>query len=347
MEITENHDGHVYNWIMFERETVDFVLRAIDFYVSLLGEESRELADDPDLAGLITEDTRRELGLGRDKDRATRLAQWIRERTGEHGDSYHVDISLSHGTIRFLKAVAMLYLAQLRTRRNVLASRPNVTAATLSAVDREISRKEELFNSAGVFKNATPVPLLASFAPAAELHPAAAPATPQASESLLTASRPRPVLVDSIEILDHELKARCLDLFNQFKEAGQSDRNDTVVAEASRILENRLRAVTDCKDGSTAKQLVTFAFNAQKPELRVSAVFAEQEAVQLLFLGTFGFIRNQVQHKLLGSLPAERVLQILGWVDYLLSVIEQAERVEGTPTNSLKVTPDGAPQPNR
>jgi uncharacterized protein (TIGR02391 family) len=122
-----------------------------------------------------------------------------------------------------------------------------------------------------------------------------------------------------------------LDLFNQFQESGQADRNDTVVAEASRILENRLRAVTGCTDGSTGKQLVTLAFNGQKPKLRVSSVPSEQEAAQLLFMGTFGFIRNQVQHKLLGSLPAERVLQVLGWIDYLLSVIEQAERVADAP----------------
>ncbi|EDM82230.1 TIGR02391 family protein [Limnobacter sp. MED105] len=331
MKSTENHDGHVYNWIMFERETVDFVLRAIDFYISLLGDESRELAEDSDLCSLITEDTRRELGLGRDKERATRLAQWIRERAEQYGDSYHVDISLSHGTIRFIKAAALLYLAQLKARRNVLASRSNVTAATLSAVDREISRKEELFSSAGVFKNATPVPLLASFGLETVKPAPAGKMAISAPESLLTAARPRPVLVDSIEILDHELKARCLDLFNQFQEAGQSDRNDTVVAEASRILENRLRSFTACEGGSTAKQLVTLAFNTQKPMLRVSAIVAEQEAVQLLFLGTFGFIRNQVQHKLLGNLPAERVLQILGWVDYLLSVVEQAERIENAP----------------
>lgn len=331
MESIENHDDHVYNWIMFDRETVDFLLRAIDFYVSLLGDESRELAEDPDLAKLITEDTRRELGLGRDKDRATRLAQWIREHLQKRGDSYHVDLSFGHRNIRFLKAAALLYLAQLRARRNVLASRPNVTAATLSAVDREISRKEEFFSSAGVFKNATPVPLLASFESDGARQPPDGYSSALEPESLLTAARPRPVLVDSIEILDHQLKARCLDLFNQFQEAGQSDRNDTVVAEASRILENRLRAVIGCEDGSNAKQLVTLAFNAQNPKLRVSAVVAEQEAAQLLFLGTFGFIRNQVQHKLLGNLPAERVLQILGWVDYLLSVIGQAERVENSP----------------
>ncbi|MCZ8014480.1 MAG: hypothetical protein O9274_02165 [Limnobacter sp.] len=315
---------------MFERETVEFVQRAIDFYVSLLGDESRELEGDPDLAQLITEETRRELGLGRDKERATRLRQWINEHAEERGDSYHVDLSLSHGTVRFLKSVSLLYLAQLKNKRNVFASRPNITASTLSAVDREISRKEELFMSAGVFKNASVVPLLAAYAAPTE------PAAPDDLEttmprSLLNVTRPRPVLVDSIEILDYELRARCLDLFNQFQEAGQAERNDTVISEASRILENRLRDVTRCEDGSSAKQLVSQAFNVQRPKLRVSSVAAEQEAAQLLFLGTFGFIRNQVQHKLLGNLPAERVLQVLGWIDYLLSVVEQAERIEDAP----------------
>ncbi len=331
MEIIENHDGHVYNWIMFERETVDFVLRAIDFYVSLLSDESQELAKDPDLASLITEDTRRELGLGRDKEQANRLKEWIKRESEKRDDSYHVDISMSHGTVRFIKAVSLLYLAKLKSKRNRLASRPNVTALTLSALDREITRKEELFSSAGVFKNASPVPLLAQYREAPDTEITDAPSRSDGEVALLTVSRPRPVLVDSIEILDHELRSRCLDLFNQFQESGQSDRNDTVVAEASRILENRLRAATSCTDGGAAKQLATFAFNGQKPKLRVSPVPSEQEAAQLLFMGTFGFIRNQVQHKLLGSLPAERVLQVLGWIDYLLSVIEQAERVEDAP----------------
>jgi uncharacterized protein (TIGR02391 family) len=328
MDPAENHDNHTYNWIMFERDTVVFVLRAIDFYVALLGEESRELGEDPDLANLITEDTRRELGFGRDRERALRIKEWIQQKSGGSDDSYHVDISMSHGTVRFIKAVSLLYLAKLKLKRNALASRPNITASTLSALDREISRKEELFFSAGVFKNASAVPLLAQLEPLLRSERLATQASADDDSPLLTASRPRPVLVDSIEILDNELRTRCLDLFNRFQESGQADRNDTVVAEASRILENRLRAVTGCTDGSTGKQLVTLAFNAQKPRLRVSSIASEQEGAQLLFFGTFGFIRNQVQHKLLGNLPAERVLQILGWIDYLLSVIEQAVRVE-------------------
>jgi len=321
MEILENHDDYQYTWVMFDRETITFVLRAIDFYLTLLGDEEVELSSDPDLAALITDETRRELGLQRDKERTQRIRTWLEEKLAERGDSWDVTLSLSHWLVRFMKSVGLLYLAKLRRSRNALAARTNVTSSTLATVDREISSKEEMFHFSGVFKNASPLELLATYGS----DPVAADSQPQPqSESLLNTARPRPILVGSIEILDHELRTRCLDLFNQFQENGQSDRNDTVVSEATRILENRLRIVTSCDEGKSAKQLITQAFNLDNPILTVSNVRAEQEAAQLLFLGTFGFIRNQVQHKLLGEIPAERVLQILGWIDYLLSVISKS-----------------------
>jgi len=321
MEISENHDDHQYNWVMFDRGTILFVLRAIDFYLTLLGDEEAELSSDPDLAALITEESRRELGLRRDKERTQRIKTWLEEKLAGRDDSWDVTISPSHWLVRFMKSVGLLYLAKIKRSRNALAARTNVTSSTLATVDREISSKEEIFHSSGVFKNASPLELLASY----DRDPVEADSQHQAqSTSLLHAMRPRPVLVGSIEILDHELRTRCLDLFNQFREAGQSDRNDTVVSEATRILENRLRIVTSCNEGRSAKQLIAQAFNPDNPILRVSSVRAEQEATQLLFLGTFGFIRNQVQHRLLGEMPADRVLQILGWIDYLLSVISNS-----------------------
>lgn len=326
----ENHDEHVYSWIPFERETVDFMLRAMDFYISLLDEEAKELEKDPDLAQLITTNTRREIGLGRDQVQATRLKAWVEQQLRESEDSYDCELSLTHRSVRFLKSVCLVYLAQLKVRRNVLAARPNISAVTLSALDREVSRKEELFEAGGVFKNATLVPLLA---PQRESSGQRDEQLSEKEPSLLDVSRPRPIFVDSIEILDGELRTRCLDLFNKFQESGQSERNDTVVSEASRILENRLRMMAGSKDGENARSLVTRAFNGRSARLRVSDVPAEQEAAQLLFLGVFGFIRNQVQHKLLANVPAERALQILGLIDYLLSVIEQAEKISEIPTS--------------
>lgn len=328
MESSENADGHQYDWVMFRTHTIQFVIRAIDFYLSLLGDEKKELADDPELAVLITDDTRREMGLESEEQRAKRIRTWLSEKIEGRGQFDTVDISVSHWLVRYMKSLAFLYLKNLRERRNKLASRKSVTAFTLSAVDREISSVEDLFQNAGVFKGASTLDLLASYPePSME----AAPSSGQASALLDLSQRPRPVLVGSIEILDHELRARCLDLFNQFQESGQADRNDTVVAEASRILENRLRKVLGADDGKSAKQLVSDAFNAKRPRLVVSNVPSEQESAQLLFLGTFGFIRNSVQHKLLVDMPAERVLQILGWTDYLLSVIDQSQAQSNTP----------------
>jgi hypothetical protein len=318
---TENPDGYQYNWVMFRTRTIQFVIRAIDFYLSLLGDEEKELADDPELAALITDDTRRELGVESEEDRAKRIRTWLSEKIEGRGHFDTVDISVSHWLVRYMKSLAFLYLRSLKERRNKLASRKAVTSFTLSAVDREISAVEDLFQNAGVFKAASTIDLLASYPEAEDAPPSADQTSPLTSLD----QRPRPVMVGSIEVLDHELRARCLDLFNQFQESGQAERNDTVVAEASRILENRLRKVLGADNGKSAKQLVSDAFNAKSPRLVVSNIQAEQESAQLLFLGTFGLIRNSVQHKLLASMPAERVLQILGWTDYLLSIIDQSQ----------------------
>ncbi|AZR36563.1 TIGR02391 family protein [Xanthomonas vasicola] len=325
---TENSDEYQYGWVMFRVQTIKFVIRAIDFYLSLLGEEERELAGDPELSALLNDDARQELGLESERQRATRIKTWFSEKIQGRELYDTADLTVSHWLVRYMKSLAFLYLKSLKQRRNKFAGRKAVTSFTLSAVDREISVIEELFKNSGVFKNASTLELLASYADSSEL-----PTRP-ASPPLELVERPRPVLVSSIDILDHELRARCLDLFNQFQESGQSDRNDTVVAEASRILENRLRRVLGADNGTSAKQLVSQAFNNKSPRLVVSNVQSEQDSAQLLFLGTFGFIRNSVQHKLLENMAAERVLQILGWTDYLLSVIDQSQ-TQTSPSEQL------------
>lgn len=328
MESSENSDDYQYNWVMFRTQTIQFVIRALDFYMSLLGDEEKELTEDPELAALITDDTRRDIGLESEAQRAKRIKDFLAEKIKGRDQFDTVDLSVSHWLVRYMKSLAFIYLRSLKERRNKLASRKTVTSFTLTAVDREISAVEDLFQNAGVFKGASTLDLLASYPESpTETEAPSDRATPLPD----LGQRPRPVVVGSIEILDHELRARCLDLFNQFQEAGQAERNDTVVAEASRILENRLRKVLGADDGKSAKQLVSDAFNAKSPRLVVSNVPAEQESAQLLFLGTFGFIRNSVQHKLLANMPAERVLQILGWTDYLLSVIDQSQTQTNAP----------------
>lgn len=107
---------------------------------------------------------------------------------------------------------------------------------------------------------------------------------------------------------------------------GRHERLDTVIAEATRILETRLRTLTGAPQECVGVDLARRAFAGESPLLRVSDVTSEQEAVHLLFRGAFGFIRNPVQHKLLGKLSPDRVLQILGFIDHLLFLAETAKR---------------------
>jgi hypothetical protein len=189
----------------------------------------------------------------------------------------------------------------------------------LKAVDQRISYFEEK-TKIGVFQNATPQPLFVS-----ELEPKEDSIEQPISVELET-KRPRPVLIDSIEILDPELRSRCLDLFQRFKQDGQHERLDTVVTEATRILENKLRSISGAPAECVGVELATYAFGGKTPKLSVSKVLAEQESIHLLFRGVFGFIRNHVHHQLVENLLPERVLQIVGMIDYLIFLAENASR---------------------
>jgi hypothetical protein len=43
-------------------------------------------------------------------------------------------------------------------------------------------------------------------------------------------------------------------------------------------------------------------------------------------MGVFGFLRNPTHHRLLGELALERVMQQLGMIDYLLGLLDGAQR---------------------
>lgn len=305
---------------MLTHDTVRFLIAALKFYEELLSQESEVIAADEHLMSFLTDHVRHEHGVGRDLEHAVQVRE--RMETELERRAHHLDITipLTHGTVRYLKSVARLYLNFIKQRRNAFSRRPNVTKRFLSALDRQITLREETFATQGVFANASPVPLLVEQVLPSTSHPGASPA------SLAHSDRPKPVLVDSIPILDDELHARCLDLLMQFEEQSQSDRHDTVVTEATRILENRLRQLTTTHDGTTGTDLVTRSFGGKHPVLRVSEVPAEQDAVHLLFRGVFGFIRNPVHHRLVSGLTAERVVQILGLIDYLIAVANSAMR---------------------
>ena len=178
----------------------------------------------------------------------------------------------------------------------------------------------------GVFRNASPVSLLVEQI-IGEVDRTQEKSLPQDENGaeLAKAGRPKPVLLESIQLIDSTLRKRCLDLFADFEETKQHDRFDTVIAEATRILEDRLRQAIGVK-ASTGDDLANQAFGGSVARLRASEVESEQKAVLLFFKGIFGHIRNPSHHKLLGDLTPERTIQILGMIDYAIYLVETCEK---------------------
>ena len=327
--MAEPDDGYMYSYVMFYADTFRFHLASVKFYEQLLTDDLNALKSDTYIRQVLDDEVLKNLPLHKEIRRVTRIREWMEEKIAKTGSkAWDYEVSISHETVRFLKSTMQLYLNQIKQRRNVIADRPNISRHALDALDTRISSLEEK-TQMGVFAKATPEPLLVD-----EVSPAQTSEPSQtALAGLAGVSRPRPIILGSIEILDSELRSRCLDLFEVFRTEGTPERLDTVLTEGTRILENRIRAVAQLPTDRVGLDLARAAFSGVTPLLRVSQVAAEQEAAHLLYRGVFGFIRNQVHHKLVGELRPERVLQILGLIDYLLFVVEGAQRIQDGSAN--------------
>jgi hypothetical protein len=318
----EPPDHHLYEWLGFEHDTFKFYFNAVKFYASLLDRDVKLITEDEDLQAILGDRELDSFSIAKEINRAQKMRQWFEDHFKKQGrDAADYDVQLVHGVIRFLKSAGLLYLQHLRQRRQVLANRRDISKAMLEAVDQQLARFEEK-TEIGVFRAATPYPIALS--QLSHLEDKEAPAGRRPEALHVDHIRPRPVILDTIEIRDPELRKRCLDLLAQFREDGQHDRLDTVVNEATRILEDRLRLLSKAPATCVGVDLAKHAFGTT-PNLIVSDIPAEQESAHLLYRGVFGFIRNSVHHRLIGNLQPERVLQIVGMADYLISVAEAAQ----------------------
>jgi len=329
-------DHHIHKCVSFGRDSLEFYRASVNFYHTLLKADIEVVSHDEDLKAILGEDVIASFPITKEKGRAARVLDWLNVLMAKGGtDTFDFDIDVSHGTVRFIKSTVALYLGHLRIRRQSIATRPTVSMAILEMVDQQIARLEEKI-TLGVFCSATPYPLLVS-----QIQPAEIPdrSTAPKESRVATDTMPRPVILDTIEIRDPELRKRCLDLLSQFKEDGQHDRLDTVVTEATRILEDRLRLLSAAPATSIGVELARFAFSGKTPRLIVSEIESEQEATFLFFRGVIGSVRNSVHHRLVETYQPERVLQIVGMVDYMISIAE-ASRREISTSDSSKGTVD-------
>lgn len=311
----EPPDSHMYAPIWVTGRAASLFRRAFSYYRAVLSADLHYLTNDPELGPAVGDID--SLPVAQEAARIARIEAWLADESRASGPLGDLTLSLSHEYVRLTKSVCLLYLSHLHQRRDELASRPSTSTHLLRSVDGALAALDETMNS-GVFANASPSPLLTADALSTI---ASAPVSPEPHAPWSPVPRPQPaVLLQTIEILDEELRSRCLDLFSSFSAEGQHERLDTVVTEATRVFENRLRQVSGAPAHMVGVELAQFAFSGPTPKLRVSPQAAEQEAAHLLVRGLFGFIRNHVHHRLTGRLVPQRVLQILGMVDYLLSL---------------------------
>ena len=318
----EPSDDHLYNMVTFRGNTLAFFVKSIEFYRTILSRDLDAVRGDPDLAGLFPESEESSNRARYEVEKADRMIEWLNRIVSERGQSvFGCELNVSHGAVRYMKTTALLYLQKLRQRREIVASSPNVSRFILSEIDQKIARYEEI-TEMGVFAGASSLDLLVDAAPGLELaQRVAIDAAP-----LQNFVKPVPIVHDSIEIFDPQLKGRCMRLFRQFSEGGEHDQLDMVLAEATKILEARIRAKSGAPGGTTTAKLIAAAFKADAPLLRVSDAADRQTAALNWMNGVFGFVRNEVHHNLVEDLQPARVLQLVGMIDYMLWLVDGSVR---------------------
>lgn len=319
---TENDDSYIYNGVEYYRETVVFICKAISHYIQQLEAELDAVKTDPVLGDFVGEEYEEDSEVVLEIDHMNRCLEYFSKNieTSRHFVGLG---ALSHGLVRKLKAICIRYFNYLEHHRDQFSSRNGITGVSLKAVDTRLSAVKRSLSS-GVFEKATPLPLLVdSFIEASKVLENHDKSEEKFSANSVTVSdsQRRPVVISTIEIKDLELRRRCLDLVIKFQHDGDSDRLDSVVREATVVLEGRLRDLLQDNEGIPVKKLIENAFGSN-PKIPVTSVPAELQGVHALFRGTFGFIRNRHHHKLSTELQVIEVIQILGFIDYLLALLE-------------------------
>lgn len=230
-----------------------------------------------------------------------------------------VDVPIEHKWVRALKAVALRRLRKLEAKAGDLERRGHVAQSSAVREQLEVFRRK--FDRE-VFADAEPMLLSGEQRDVG---------SDDSGSPMVSVPGPRAQPLE-LKIVDDELRTKCCHLLANFQASGATDRFDLVVMEATRILEIRLKAKSGVD--KTGLNLVSAALGPGNLRLRLADHAGEIEGAHSLFRGVVGFIRNPTHHRLVGSLDAVRAQQVVGFVDYLLHLIESGTKVEETPGNS-------------
>jgi hypothetical protein len=252
--------------------------------------------------------------------RIKRMVKWCQDRLGELAFGMR-PFQISYGSLRVLKAGILFEIAAIEAERDkVFSTHRRLPKSVMQAINDKVASLRNLAES-GILNGMIPASIVVETAPIVpEAVEVVAPAVEQARSSRVVAAL-------RIELVDPEIRRRCGDLFEQFTlNLDDQDRFDTVLREASAVLEERIRTLSGLPANQYGLDLVSRALAVDTGELILSGDRNEQEAGHLLFRGFFGFVRNTVGHHLVPAYTKERAGQVLAYVDYLLFLLSQARR---------------------
>lgn len=249
------------------------------------------------------------------------MVDWGKERLQSDKQSSHAEITVSgasYGSLRYLKA-AILYRAFLveEQKRDYLAKSRIVPRSVLQSFDARIAQLRNM-GEMGKLSGLRPAEVLFELLEAGR---EATPALPERTSPIPTGT----TSLAEIPIVDPILRERCLTLLGAIDGAGSTEQLDTVVREMSVVLEHRVRELSGFSGKGGGADLFSSTMAREPHLLRFSAEKDIQEAAHLFFRGYSGLVRNEVMHRLVKSYTKERVLQLLGTVDYLLFLLSNAQ----------------------
>lgn len=270
-----------------------------------------------------------------------RIINWAEEKLGPGvSHSHHFfEYGVSYRSLRLLKAGGFYRLHQReKLRDDLLAKRPDLPRALLASIDEKTAQFRDWLEQ-GVMNGLRPAEIFFEVTKQAGGQISQLAKETAQNENASTASTP--LYLEKIPIFDGELRTRCLSLISSLdysiKGTGSDKKGtqlDTVVREMSVILESRIRELAGLATESIeGQELMSRAFSGSNPLLRFSSDPAIQNSAHLLFRGYSGFVRNEVMHRLVQTFTSERVLQLLGLVDYLMFVLSRAEHFGGSDAN--------------
>lgn len=121
-------------------------------------------------------------------------------------------------------------------------------------------------------------------------------------------------------IKDNELRERCGDLLTA------PDHFDRVVAQATQILENRLRIKSRIDVSITGINVINQSIKADPSDsiLVISNIRSEQEGFANICKGLILFMRNETHHQIVSTYTREDAFAICGFIDKILRLVDNA-----------------------